>query len=132
MKALGPINPFKTGNLLTPKVAGANIALYYYAGFSYLMLQRYLDATRAFNTVLQYINRYFNFALCLVIMFKPSPLSCSASVPIQVLHCARHHLGVQMSGNAKSTNCQCWATSGCFPELKTMEWCKSYWNEILN
>ena len=57
LKALGPINPFKTGNLLTPKVAGANIALYYYAGFSYLMLQRYLDATRAFNTVLTYINR---------------------------------------------------------------------------
>ena len=57
LKALGPVNPFKTANLLTPKVAGANIALYYYAGFSYLMLQRYLDATRAFNTVLTYINR---------------------------------------------------------------------------
>ena len=58
LRALGPIQPFKTGNLLTPKVAGANIALYYYAGFSYLMLQRYLDATRSFNIVLTYINRY--------------------------------------------------------------------------
>lgn len=57
LRALGPINPFQTAYLLTPKVAGANIALYYYAGFSYLMLQRYLDATRAFNTVLVYINR---------------------------------------------------------------------------
>lgn len=57
LKALGPIQPFKTGSLLTPKVAGANIALYYYAGFSYLMLQRYLDATRSFNIVLNYINR---------------------------------------------------------------------------
>jgi len=57
LKALGPIQPFKTGNLLTPKVAGANIALYYYTGFSYLMLQRYLDAARAFNIILNYINR---------------------------------------------------------------------------
>ncbi len=57
LKALGPIQPFKTSNLLTPKVAGANIALYYYTGFSYLMLQRYLDATRAFNIILNYINR---------------------------------------------------------------------------
>jgi len=57
LKALGPIQPFKTSNLLTPKVAGANIALYYYTGFSYLMLQRYLDAARAFNIILNYINR---------------------------------------------------------------------------
>lgn len=57
LRALGPIQPFKTGGLLTPKVAGANIALYYYAGFSYLMLQRYLDATRSFNIILNYINR---------------------------------------------------------------------------
>ena len=57
LKALGPIQPFKSGNLLTPKVAGANIALYYYTGFSYLMLQRYLDAARAFNIILNYINR---------------------------------------------------------------------------
>ena len=57
LRALGPIQPFKTSNLLTPKVAGANIALYYYAGCSYLMLQRYLDATRSFNIVLTYINR---------------------------------------------------------------------------
>jgi len=31
--------------------------LYYYTGFSYLMLQRYLDAARAFNIILNYINR---------------------------------------------------------------------------
>lgn len=80
LKALGPINPFKTGNLLTPKVAGANIALYYYAGFSYLMLQRYLDATRAFNTVLVYINRYLQ---CYSFTKSCSPL-CSGKAPVCV------------------------------------------------
>jgi hypothetical protein len=37
--------------------AGCNIALYYHSGFCYLMLRRYLDAARAFNTVLNYILR---------------------------------------------------------------------------
>ena len=37
--------------------AGCNIALYYYSGFSYLQLRRYLDAARAFNCVLTYIAR---------------------------------------------------------------------------
>ena len=37
--------------------AGCNIALYYYGGFCYLLLRRYLDAARAFNTVLNYISR---------------------------------------------------------------------------
>jgi hypothetical protein len=36
---------------------GCNIALYYYGGFCYLLLRRYLDAARAFNTVLNYISR---------------------------------------------------------------------------
>ena len=64
LKALGPIQPFKTGNLLTPKVAGANIALYYYAGFSYLMLQRYLYAALCFSIVLNYINRWVSAQTC--------------------------------------------------------------------
>ena len=37
--------------------AGCNIALYYYSGFCYLLLRRYLDAARAFNNVLNYIAR---------------------------------------------------------------------------
>ena len=37
--------------------AGCNIALYYNTGFCYLMQRRYLDAARAFNTGLAYINR---------------------------------------------------------------------------
>ena len=36
---------------------GCNITLYYYTGFCYLMMRRYLDASRAFNTILTYINR---------------------------------------------------------------------------
>ena len=38
--------------------AGANITLYYYAGFAYLMQQRHLDAATCFNTILGYISRY--------------------------------------------------------------------------
>ena len=38
-------------------VAGCNIALYYYSGFCYLQLRRYMDAARAFNSVLTYIAR---------------------------------------------------------------------------
>jgi translation initiation factor 3 subunit L len=38
-------------------LAGCNIALYYYSGFCYLLLRRYLDAARAFNNVLNYIAR---------------------------------------------------------------------------
>ena len=38
-------------------VAGCNIALYYYSGFCYLQQRRYMDAARAFNSVLTYIAR---------------------------------------------------------------------------
>ena len=37
--------------------AGCHITLYYYAGFSYLMMRRWLDAARAFNIVLSFIAR---------------------------------------------------------------------------
>lgn len=37
--------------------AGCNITLYYHAGFCYLMMRRYLDASRAFNTILTFINQ---------------------------------------------------------------------------
>ena len=39
-------------------LAGCNITLYYNTGFCYLMMRRYLDAARAFNIGLAYINRY--------------------------------------------------------------------------
>ncbi|BDA50611.1 Eukaryotic translation initiation factor 3 subunit L [Coccomyxa sp. Obi] len=57
LKALAVVHPFQRTNLYTPKIAGCNIALYYYSGFCYLLLRRYLDAARAFNNVLNYIAR---------------------------------------------------------------------------
>lgn len=50
------LNP-PQNHLFTPKVIGAHITLMYYAGFSYLMLGRYLDSGRVLNSVLAYINR---------------------------------------------------------------------------
>jgi translation initiation factor 3 subunit L len=57
LRALSPLNPYNRQNLYTQKVAMANINLYYYAGVSYLMLKRYIDAGRCFNTVLSYVIR---------------------------------------------------------------------------
>lgn len=57
LKAVYPINVFDRNYLFTPKIVGANITLFYYAGFSYLMMRRYVDAAKCFNTVLVYINR---------------------------------------------------------------------------
>ncbi|KAK9832045.1 hypothetical protein WJX81_001814 [Elliptochloris bilobata] len=57
LEALAPIHPFQRAHLFTPKIAGCNIALYYYSGFCYLQLRRYMDAARAFNSVLTYIAR---------------------------------------------------------------------------
>lgn len=57
LASLAPIHPFQRSKLFASKIAGCNITLYYYTGFCYLMMRRYLDASRAFNTVLAYINR---------------------------------------------------------------------------
>ena len=40
LKAVSPINFNERTNLFAPKIAGCNIALFYYAGFCYLMLRR--------------------------------------------------------------------------------------------
>lgn len=57
LKALAPLNPFVRHYLYAPKIPMANINLYYYAGSSYLMLKRYIDAGRCFNTILSFIYR---------------------------------------------------------------------------
>mmetsp|Transcript_19202 Transcript_19202/g.53747 ORF Transcript_19202/g.53747 Transcript_19202/m.53747 type:complete len:518 (-) Transcript_19202:405-1958(-) len=58
LKAVYPINLNEPHiNLYTPKIMGANISLFYYAGFCYMMMRRYIDAARCFNTILAYINR---------------------------------------------------------------------------
>jgi translation initiation factor 3 subunit L len=57
LKSLSPLNPFNRQYLYTSKLPMANINLYYYAGTSYLMLRRYVDAVRCFNTVLSFLFR---------------------------------------------------------------------------
>mmetsp|Transcript_35179 Transcript_35179/g.89048 ORF Transcript_35179/g.89048 Transcript_35179/m.89048 type:complete len:519 (-) Transcript_35179:279-1835(-) len=58
LKAMYPLNVNEPQrHLFTPKIAGAHITLCYYAGFSYMMMRRYLDAARVFNSALAYINR---------------------------------------------------------------------------
>ncbi len=58
LKAASPLGfNDKATPLFAPKIAGCNIALFYYVGFCYLMMRRYLDAARSLNSVLMYINR---------------------------------------------------------------------------
>lgn len=57
LQAMAPLNLFEARDLLTPAIASCNISLYYYGGFCYLMQRRYLDAARAFNTILAFIHR---------------------------------------------------------------------------
>lgn len=57
LRSLYPLNPHQWKLLFTQRVPPAHVTLYYYAGFSYLMLGRYLDATRTFNAVLLHIVR---------------------------------------------------------------------------
>lgn len=44
--------------LFSSKVAPAHVTLFYYAGFSYLMLGRYPDATRTFSAILTHVQRH--------------------------------------------------------------------------
>jgi len=56
LKSLGPIDITKRGGFFS-KVAGCQISLYYYVGFAYLMLRRYVDAIKTFSNILLYISR---------------------------------------------------------------------------
>eukprot|EP01098_Paradermamoeba_levis_P011213 TRINITY_DN478_c0_g1_i2.p1 TRINITY_DN478_c0_g1~~TRINITY_DN478_c0_g1_i2.p1 ORF type:complete len:575 (-),score=214.50 TRINITY_DN478_c0_g1_i2:61-1737(-) len=55
LKTLDPIDLNRKG--LFTRVSICYISLYYYMGFSYLMVKRYADAVRTFTTILLYINR---------------------------------------------------------------------------
>lgn len=57
LRAMAPLNPFNRTFLYTFKVPMANINLYYYSGTAYLMLRRYIDAGRCFNTILSFVYR---------------------------------------------------------------------------
>lgn len=55
LKMLDPIDLSKKG--LYSRVTSCQITLYYYMGFSYLMLRRYIDAIKTFTAILLYISR---------------------------------------------------------------------------
>ena len=86
LRALSPLNPYNRQNLYTFKVAMANINLYYYAGVSYLMLKRYIDAGRCFNTILAYIIR-------IKPSYKCGPPACSCMGSMQALLSAQGAYG---------------------------------------
>ncbi|KAL6064761.1 Eukaryotic translation initiation factor 3 subunit L [Balamuthia mandrillaris] len=55
LQTLQPIDMSKKG--LFARVAACQITLYYYVGFAYMMLRRYVDAARLFTNILIYIGR---------------------------------------------------------------------------
>jgi translation initiation factor 3 subunit L len=64
LRALSPLNPYNRQHLYTFKIPMANVNLYYYAGVSYLMLKRYIDAGRCFNTILSFLLRVKQHLKC--------------------------------------------------------------------
>ncbi|GFH09297.1 eukaryotic translation initiation factor 3 subunit L, partial [Haematococcus lacustris] len=58
LKVVYPINfNDPRAYLFTPKIVGAHISLMYHAGFCYMVMRRYLDASRVLNAVLAYVSR---------------------------------------------------------------------------
>jgi len=55
LKTISPIQ-LHTKGLLT-KVTACHISCYYYLGFVYMMMRRYVDAIKTFANVLLYISR---------------------------------------------------------------------------
>jgi translation initiation factor 3 subunit L len=55
LKTLEPIDLTKKG--LFSRVTACQITLYYYLGFAYLMMRRYVDAIKTFSSILLYISR---------------------------------------------------------------------------
>lgn len=55
LKSVSSLQPLskKHPNLVAPK-----ITLYYYSGFSYMMMRRYADAIRTFSHILHWLSRY--------------------------------------------------------------------------
>jgi len=56
LKTIEPIELHKNKRRYT-KVTAAHITLFYYTGFTYMMLRRYQDAIKMFTSVLLYISR---------------------------------------------------------------------------
>ncbi|OMJ29414.1 Eukaryotic translation initiation factor 3 subunit L [Smittium culicis] len=57
--ALQSLENIDLGNhrALYTRVPACHVTLYYYVGFSYLMMRRYSDATRVFGTILNFVSR---------------------------------------------------------------------------
>jgi translation initiation factor 3 subunit L len=56
--ALKSISPLQPASKKNPTVVASKITLYYYMGFSYMMMRRYADAIRTFSHILHYLSRY--------------------------------------------------------------------------
>eukprot|EP01113_Clastostelium_recurvatum_P005661 TRINITY_DN1252_c0_g1_i2.p1 TRINITY_DN1252_c0_g1~~TRINITY_DN1252_c0_g1_i2.p1 ORF type:complete len:658 (-),score=213.62 TRINITY_DN1252_c0_g1_i2:83-2056(-) len=56
LRTLDPIDLTHKRGLFT-RVTACHITLYYYLGFTYLMMRRYVDAIKTFTTILLYISR---------------------------------------------------------------------------
>ena len=56
LTALGPVNPLSPpAHAYATKLAGAAVSLFYYGGFAYLALGRYVDAARAFGNAITHV-----------------------------------------------------------------------------
>jgi RNA polymerase I-associated factor PAF67 len=93
LRALSPLNPYNRQHLYTAVIPMAHVNLYYYAGVSYLMLRRYVDAGRCFNTVLSFLIRV------------KRALTCAPSRPPG--RCAAAAMLASDSPVGKQRNCGC-------------------------
>ncbi|PRW58820.1 eukaryotic translation initiation factor 3 subunit L-like [Chlorella sorokiniana] len=57
IKSMAPLHPFLRKSLFTTKIPMACITMFYYTGFAYVMMQRWLDAGKCFNFILTYISK---------------------------------------------------------------------------
>jgi translation initiation factor 3 subunit L len=55
LAALAPLNPYDRRSLFATEISMAAITMFYYSGFAYLALHRWLDAARTFNFGLGYV-----------------------------------------------------------------------------
>ncbi|PSC76421.1 eukaryotic translation initiation factor 3 subunit L-like [Micractinium conductrix] len=55
LKSMAPLHPFLRKSLFVTKIPLACITFFYYVGFAYCMMQRWLDAAKCFNFILGYI-----------------------------------------------------------------------------
>ena len=74
------------------QVPMANISLYYYAGTAYLMLRRYIDAGRCFNSILSFIDRVKKGYQCVPSSSSlPPPAVATGSSGLPIPSCTRGH-----------------------------------------